>query len=316
MEELSKIAQSEPQAALSCYSKSISHRWKYIQRTIPDIGHLFLPLENTIRNTFIPAIIGRNISDNFRKIFSLPVRLGGMGIEDPSETSQAEYTASKEITENLTSIIYRQDDDFTNYDRENISSKVKEIKRINEDKLKEKCNLLMESLDEKSKKIFELAQEKGAGAWITALPIKALGFSLNKQEFRDSVFLRYGWTVPNTPAFCSCGTKNTIDHALSCKKGGFIIMRHNKVRDVEAELLREICHDVQIEPELLPLDSNEFRNGNNAEKARLDVSGIGVWGPLERTFLDVRIMHPTSPSYVNKSLKSVYLQHEIEEKVV
>ena len=83
-------------------------------------------------------------------------------------------------------------------------------------------------------------------------------------------------------------------------------MRHNKVRDVEAELLREICHDVQIEPELLPLDSNEFRNGNNAEKARLDVSGIGVWGPLERTFLDVRIMHPTS-SLICQQIIKIYI---------
>ena len=31
-----------------------------------------------------------------------------------------------------------------------------------------------------------------------------------------------------------------------------------------------------------------------AEKARLDVSAVGVWGPMERTFLDVRVMHPNS----------------------
>ena len=35
-----------------------------------------------------------------------------------------------------------------------------------------------------------------------------------------------------------------------------------------------------------------LKDGNNAEKARLDVSGNGVWGHLERTFLDVRTMHP------------------------
>ena len=45
--------------------------------------------------------------------------------------------------------------------------------------------------------------------------------------------------------------------------------------------MREVCVDVKIEPELLEL------NGNKAEKARLDVSGIGVSYPQERTFIDV-----------------------------
>ena len=47
--------------------------------------------------------------------------------------------------------------------------------------------------------------------------------------------------------------------------------------------MQEVCSDVRIEPELKPLDNNLMRNGNNAENARLDVTGIGVWGPFERT---------------------------------
>ena len=92
-------------------------------------------------------------------------------------------------------------------------------------------------------------------------------------------------------------------------------MRHNRVRDLEAELMREVCHDVRIEPELLPIanDTNRTR-GNIAEKARLDVSGVGVWGNYEKTFLDIRVMHPNSPSYINKSLDQVYAHHEKEKK--
>ena len=65
-------------------------------------------------------------------------------------------------------------------------------------------------------------------------------------------------------------------------------MRHNCIRDLEAEIMQEVCSDVRIEPELMLLDNNLMRNGNNAENARLDVSDIGVWGPFERTFLDTR----------------------------
>ena len=64
-------------------------------------------------------------------------------------------------------------------------------------------------------------------------------------------------------------------------------MRHNRIRDLETEIMQEVCSDVRIEPELMPLNNNLMRNGNNAENARLDVSGTGVWAPFERTFLDI-----------------------------
>ena len=60
-------------------------------------------------------------------------------------------------------------------------------------------------------------------------------------------------------------------------------MRHNCIRDLEAELMQEVCSDVRIEPQLMPLDNNLMRNGKNTENSRLDVSGIGVWGLFERT---------------------------------
>ena len=71
-----------------------------------------------------------------------------------------------------------------------------------------------------------------------------------------------------------------------------MMMRHNCIRDLEAEIMQEVCSDVRFEPELMPLDNNLMRNGNNAENARLDVSGIGVWGPFERTFLDIKSYAP------------------------
>ena len=92
-------------------------------------------------------------------------------------------------------------------------------------------------------------------------------------------------------------------------------MRHNRVRDLEAALMREVCHNVQVEPELQPTERDgPPRRGNTAEKTRLDVAGVGVWGAYEKTFLDIRIMHPNSPSYVNKPIKDVYVSHEQEKK--
>ena len=88
------------------------------------------------------------------------------------------------------------------------------------------------------------------------------------------------------------------------------------VRDTIAEILRETCKDVKTEPELIPIDSDYTGNvaGNTAEKARLDVSSIGLWSPLQRNFMDARIFHPNAPSYQKKSLKSLYEAHEKQHK--
>ena len=105
---------------------------------------------------------------------------------------------------------------------------------------------------------------------------------------------------PNTPSYCLCGVKNDINHALMQKRRVCDDETLNCIRKLEAELMQEVSSDVRIEPELTPLDNNLMTNGNNAEKSRLDVSGIGVWGSFERTLLDRRVMHPNVPSYVDK----------------
>ena len=82
-----------------------------------------------------------------------------------------------------------------------------------------------------------LAQEKGASSWLTALPIEEFGFTLHKSAFRDAVALRYGWQPANIPSTCACGKEFTVEHVLSCAKGGFPSIRHNEIRDVSAQLM-------------------------------------------------------------------------------
>ena len=96
--ELAILAKDEPQAVYACFTKAISHRWSYVQRTIFNIEPLFSPLEDAIREKLIPALIGRNVSDLERRILALPVRLGGLGISDPTKAS-LEFTASVATTQ-------------------------------------------------------------------------------------------------------------------------------------------------------------------------------------------------------------------------
>ena len=42
--------------------------------------------------------------------------------------------------------------------------------------------------------------------------------------------------------------------------------------------MRQICNNLEIKPDLLTIDGDKNRTMNTADKARLDVSGVGVWG--------------------------------------
>ena len=79
VEKLSKFAMDEPQLALTAFNVSMSKRWQYVQRPIQNTSSNFLLLEDCIPTKFIPAIIGRNISDLERRVIELPLRYGGLG---------------------------------------------------------------------------------------------------------------------------------------------------------------------------------------------------------------------------------------------
>ena len=55
------------------------------------------------------------------------------------------------------------------------------------------------------------------------------------------------------PLHCTCGKQFSVEHALSCPHGGFPSIRHNELRDITAELLSEVCHNVGTEPPLQPI---------------------------------------------------------------
>ena len=120
-----------------------------------------------------------------------------------------------------------------------------------------KCQLIIKPGGERqasTEYTIQLASEKGASSWLNALPLSKHGFDLTKTEFRDGIALRYTWEAKNTPAICSCGKEFSLTHALHCAKGGYTHLRHNKIRDVFANLMDDVCHDVQIEPKLQSLD--------------------------------------------------------------
>ena len=103
-----------------------------------------------------------------------------------------------------------------------------------------------------------------------------------------------------------------------------MIIRHDDVRDLTGELLKEVCNDVELEPELLPLSTEKLSNktSNKAGGARVNVSARGFWQRGRKTFLDVRVFNPLAKSNLQPSqgrleaptLKSIYRSNENAKK--
>ena len=274
---------------------------------------LLKPLEDCISTTFIPALIGRPpLSKDIRALLALPARLGGLGIVNLTQLCQAMYLASLTITAPLTSLISAQQDDYS-YDciAAQLTAKA-EVRSSNRKEVNEAASELKAKLPACLQRAVDLAQESGASSWLTSLPIEEFGFTLHKSAFRDAIALRYGWFPLNIPSHCSCGSQFSVQHALSCPKGGFPTLRHNEVRDLTATLMTEVCHGVCIESLLQPPSGGtlEGASANNAEGARLDVAANGFWGGRhERAFFDVRVFNPHAQSN-NQPIRTCYRKHE------
>ena len=66
------------------------------------------------------------------------------------------------------------------------------------------------------------------GSWLSAVPHRLNGTELSTEEFWDNLSLRYGLMPQDIHATCDgCGKKFSIEHALSCAKGGLVLARHD-----------------------------------------------------------------------------------------
>ena len=66
--------------------------------TIPGMSDHFEPLDRTINEKFLPALLGMaSVPDNIRKVFALPARLGGLGIPVLQEIADEELQISLRV---------------------------------------------------------------------------------------------------------------------------------------------------------------------------------------------------------------------------
>lgn len=221
---------------------------------------------------------------------------------------------SQKICKPLLDIISGKSSDILAARREQHVIKYK-LSQTRRQQLADQASNVLRAVSHEIRSSATVAQEKGVSSWLTALPIAQHGFALHKSDFRDAIAMRYNWPLQRIPENCACGQPFSLHHALICRCGGFITHRHNQVRDLTANLLREVASNVTIEPTLQPLNGEQLgRAANKEDAARVDIRAHGFWNTAQDAFFDVRIFYPLASSYKTQKLEKVYKQQEAKKR--
>ena len=119
------------------------------------------------------------------------------------------------------------------------------------------------------------AKDEKMFSWLTVSPLAKHHFDLSATEFRDALALWYKkhlFGVPLT-VMVACGDPFDLSHALSCRKGGLVTQRHNKVRDAFGDLAALAWSQVTREPIVC-----EACTSSNTTALVADLSVHGVSG--------------------------------------
>ena len=205
---LGKIAKRFPQTAYAGLTKSLQNEWQYTQRVVEGCAEVFQPVEDAIRDSFLPHLLDEPAAScPDRVLTALPVKQAGMGIPNPVETAHANYAASKSVTRTLSESLSKTEHMDVRAYRDDAKAARKEgAKRRH--KLNE---AVLKGLSDTAPNLAvkrRLERAKETGGWLTVMPNALNGTELSADEFRDNSRLRLGLQPKGLPTRCDgrdCG---------------------------------------------------------------------------------------------------------------
>ena len=97
LEILSKIAEIQPQAAYSAYMFRLKNKFTLFLQTVPDIANYLLLIKEILRS-YDRGDISLDTESAF---LALPVKFGGLGLQNFCKVANIELLNSKKITRGL-----------------------------------------------------------------------------------------------------------------------------------------------------------------------------------------------------------------------
>jgi hypothetical protein len=152
------------------------------------------------------------------------------------------------------------------------------------------------------------------------MPNTLNGTELSADEFRDNLRLRFGLTPLSLPDKCDgCDANFNTAHAMSCKTGGLVLLRHNNV----AAEWHSLCAStltpsaVSDEPLILTGQDNTGTHGHGTAPPpdlRGDVAVHGFWKRGTTTIFDIRITDTDAWSNRGMDPAKILRRHEKEKR--
>ena len=235
------------------------------------------------------------------------MKQGGINFRNPVEGADAVFASSEATTASLgTSLL-----DGT--DLEPVTHRG-QVRAASVEARKEKVETQQATVERMKvnapKKVIKRLDRIGqCGIWLSIPPNKLSGTCLSFDEFMDALRMRYGLKPLGLCNVCdACNSTFTVAHALSCKKGGLVSIRHNDVRDEAGALASHALQASKVTYEPMINNGRELNDaaqrrrtqssGNQAGKeARGDVLVYGLWETGTSCVLDVCISDTDQPSY-------------------
>ena len=188
MESLTKISKSQPRAAYVAFTKGFKSKFTYYLRTIESFEEYVDPIKEVIHTSFLPLLLGRAepLPEELKELVNLSPAQGWIGIPDLKRESSDEFNVNSNVTQSS-----------TNPARELMEERKREINAQRRAAAKPRIDRIDESLSPDLLQAAQQTRDKGASSWLTAIPVEEHGLPLNKQEFRDSLCLRYSLPLHN-----------------------------------------------------------------------------------------------------------------------
>lgn len=103
LEHLSQMAQTQPQAAYTVFTKCLSGRWRYHLRCSDCDPACLQGVDGAISSALLLALLGHEVPDGtpFRELLSFPARFIGLAIPELGRAAAAEHAASVTVTKPL-----------------------------------------------------------------------------------------------------------------------------------------------------------------------------------------------------------------------
>ena len=282
----------------------------FLLRALDTSEHTDL-LENfdSITRGALSKILGAAVSDDQWLQAKLPAAMGGLGLraaEDHAPVAfAASLLASKRLVDNL---LGKADDEVPPSLPQPVLDKIslkmgeqastESLTGVSQKAASLKVDLLNQSIllnhITEEGQVRETARLRslglpGAGAWLSVVPLPALGLHLRATEFVPCLKYRLGvpiFAADGTCPSCSAPSDSMGDHALGCAKHGDRIARHDQLRDVLYEAASSASlAPVREERHLLPGTAARpgdllIRRWADGKDAAIDVT---VTGPLARS---------------------------------